>query len=51
MTTQLREGVVKKKPQVSLQDEVECDEVYVVSGHKGNPDAFPKRDRKDVETG
>ena len=39
MTRQLREGVgVKKKP-VSLTDEVAWDEVYVVAGHKGQPEA------------
>jgi hypothetical protein len=35
MTTQLREGMIKKKPEVTLQNEVECDEVYIVAGHKG----------------
>ena len=39
MTTQLREGVVKKKPAIILREEVEFDEVYVVAGHKGNPAA------------
>lgn len=34
-TTQLREGVVKKS-QVTLESGVKCDEVYIVSGHKGN---------------
>ncbi len=45
MATQLREGVVKKKPQITLQDEVECDEVYIVAGHKGNPEAVSKKGR------
>ena len=37
MTRQLREGVVAKKPTATLSGEVECDEVYVVAGHKGHP--------------
>lgn len=46
MTTRLREGIVNKKPPVKLQKEVECDEVYIVAGHKGNPDAVKKKDAK-----
>ena len=42
MTSQLREGVVSRKPTLTLKDEVECDEVYVVAGHKGNPGAVKK---------
>jgi transposase-like protein len=38
----LRSGVVEKKPPVKLSGEVECDEVYVVAGHKGNPAAVKK---------
>lgn len=34
---QLREGVVEKKTVVMLQDKVECAEVHIVAGHKGNP--------------
>ena len=37
MTTSLREGVVRRKPEVKLSGEVECDEVYVVAGHEGHP--------------
>src|ERR671916_1304461 len=49
MTTQLREGIVQRKPQVSLSGEVECDEVYVVAGHKGHPEAVTKKgDRGDA---
>lgn len=40
----LRSGVVEKEPEVKLSGEVECDEVYVVAGHKGNPAAVKKRD-------
>ena len=46
MTTQLRAGVVNKKPIVVLQDEVECDEVYVIAGHKGYPAAVRAKGRK-----
>lgn len=37
MTTQLRTSIVEKKPVVSLQGQVECDELYVIAGHKGQP--------------
>ena len=47
MTIQLREGVVKMKPIATLQGEVESDEVYIVSGHKGNPAAVKKRTGKE----
>src|SRR5215510_12650517 len=43
MTGQLREGVVARKPEVTLSGEVECDEVYVVAGHKGHPEAVRKK--------
>src|SRR3954451_15057822 len=43
MTTSLREGVVLRKPEVTLSGEVECDEVYVVAGHKGHPEAVRKK--------
>ena len=45
MCTQLRQGTVKHKPQVVLSGEVECDEVYVVAGHKGHPKAVQKKQR------
>ncbi|WP_444931581.1 transposase [Microbulbifer sp. SSSA002] len=35
MTQQLREAVCDKAPDASLEGEVECDEVYIVAGHKG----------------
>jgi hypothetical protein len=44
MASILRSGVVEKKPEIKLSGEVECDEVYVVAGHKGNPEAVKKRD-------
>ncbi len=47
MTTQLRQGIVDHKEPVSLQGEVECDEVYIVAGHKGYPAAVKKKGEKD----
>ena len=38
MTEQLRPSVCSKKPKVKLSGEVECDEVYIVAGHKGQPE-------------
>ena len=38
MTTQLRHGIVSKSPSSTLSAAVECDEVYLVAGHKGQPD-------------
>lgn len=46
MTRRLRSGIVDKKPAVVLAGEVECDEVYVVAGHKGQPKAVKKRPKK-----
>ena len=43
MTTKLREGIVQRKPVEALNGEVECDEVYVVAGHKGHPEAVKKK--------
>jgi hypothetical protein len=43
MVAQLREGIVERKPEEVLSGEVECDEVYVVAGHKGHPEAVKKR--------
>jgi transposase-like protein len=43
MTEQLRHGLAAKLPPARLEGEVEIDEVYVVAGHKGNPDAVAKR--------
>jgi len=43
MTEQRRTGVVAAPPEPSLSGEVECDEVYVVAGHKGQPEAVKKR--------
>ncbi len=43
MARQLRQGVVTRKPKVTLDGEVECDEVYVIAGHKGHPEAVKKK--------
>lgn len=43
MAQVLRSGVVENKPQTPLSGEVECDEVYVVAGHKGHPEAVKKK--------
>ena len=43
MTTQLRTGIVASEPTPRLSGEVECDEVYVVAGHKGHPEAVEKK--------
>lgn len=51
MTTTLRKGVVVRQPEPTLEGEVEMDEVYVVAGHKGYPNAVKKRHVKDGEEG
>ena len=38
-----RKGIVERRPPVVLEGEVECDEVYVVAGHKGHPEAVKKK--------
>jgi transposase-like protein len=43
MAQQLRRGTVDRRPAVAPEGEVECDEVYVVAGHKGNPAAVEKK--------
>ncbi len=43
MASQLREGVQSNKAPTSLQGEVECDEVYLIAGHKGHPQAVKKK--------
>lgn len=43
MTTQLRQGLVSKTASPTLSGEVECDEVYIVAGHKGQPQAVVKK--------
>ena len=43
MTEPLRAGIVARQPEPRLAGEVECDEGYVVAGHKGHPDAVKKK--------
>jgi hypothetical protein len=47
MTCQLRQGLVAQKPPPTLNNEVACDEVYIVAGHKGKPDAVAKKGGAD----
>jgi len=46
LTKVLREGIVKKKPPIELSGEIEVDEVYLVCGHKGQPDKVTEAERK-----
>src|SRR6188474_3488345 len=48
MTSQLRQVLVERQPDVRLDGEVEADEVYVVAGHKGNPAAVQKNQNGKV---
>ena len=48
MTAQLRSGVVELKPEPQLAGIVECDEVYIVAGHKGQPEAVKKKGAQDA---
>src|SRR3954467_10132101 len=41
----LRHGIVAKTPEVVLSGDVEFDELYVVAGHKGNPEAVRAKGR------
>jgi hypothetical protein len=43
MTEQLRAGIGAAEPELKLIGEVECDEVYVVAGHKGHPAEVEKK--------
>lgn len=43
MIQQLRQGIIDRRPPATLSGEVECDEVYVVAGHKGHPEAVKKK--------
>jgi transposase-like protein len=51
MTRQLREGIVTKKPEPQLSGEVECDEVYIIAGHKGHPAEVQKKGELAGEIG
>ena len=50
MARQLRQGVLARKPEIQLEGEVECDEVYVIAGHKGHPEAVKKKTEKAAGT-
>jgi hypothetical protein len=43
MAMRLRQGIADQQQPFVLEGEVECDEVYVVAGHKGHPKAVKKR--------
>lgn len=43
MTSELRQAVADKRPEVQLSGTVEFDEVYVTAGHKGQPEQVKKR--------
>jgi transposase-like protein len=43
MTEHLRAGILAARPAEVLQGVVECDEIYVTAGHKGQPAAVAKK--------
>lgn len=43
MADALRGGIIKRRSKVRMSGVVECDEVYVVAGHKGRPDQIKGR--------
>jgi transposase-like protein len=47
MTTQVRQGIIAQQPSSTLSGEGECDEVYIVAGHKGQPDEVAKKGALD----
>jgi hypothetical protein len=51
MIRRLRQGIVERRAPVVLEGEVECDEVYVVAGHKGHPEAVKKKGGHPAEGG
>jgi transposase-like protein len=51
MTTTLRNGIVAQEPTITLEGTVECDEVYVVAGHKGQPESVKKKVAKGENAG
>jgi transposase-like protein len=51
MTSRLREGIVERRPEVTLSGEVECDEVYVVAGQKGHPEVVRKKGDRGADAG
>jgi len=51
MTTILRNGIVAQEPTLTLEGTVECDEVYVVAGHKGHPESVKKKGARHGNAG
>jgi len=51
MTSQLRAGIVERKPEVVLSGEVELDELYLRAGFKGQPLEVEKRGDSVVQGG
>ena len=50
MTSILRRETIERKPSIVLSGEVECDEVYVVAGHKGNLEAVKKKSQRSKKS-
>jgi transposase-like protein len=46
IATSLRKSVVENKPKAKIENEAEIDEVYVISGHKGNSEAVKAKNRE-----
>jgi transposase-like protein len=46
IATTLRGKILENKPKAKIEDKAEIDEVYVISGHKGNSDAVKAKNRE-----
>ena len=46
MATSVRKAIYEKKPKPVLSGTAECDEAYIVAGHKGHPGAVQRQNRK-----
>jgi len=49
MTSELRQAIADKRPEVQLSGTVEFDEVYVTAGHKGQPEPVKKKSVRDAD--
>ena len=49
MTSQLRDGLTARAPQPELPGAIEADEVHVVAGHKGHPDAVQNKPERSSQ--
>ena len=49
MTSELRQAIADKRPEVQLSGTVELDEVYVTAGHKGQPEQVKKKTVRDAD--